>query len=176
MLTKLALLLYPMYVWWVVTYWHPAAAALPVAVGALWLLMRRERGRAMQPVYALTAVLLLGAIVTGQAEHAMLWYPVWVNLALFVLFFTSLLRGTPVVERIAVAMEGPLDERGVRYTRSVTKVWCGFFVVNGALAAAFAGYGDWNYWLLYNGFVAYVLIGLLMIVEWQVRKRVRSTS
>lgn len=173
---KLAFLFYPLYVWWVVSYWQPAAAALPVVAGALWLLIRGGESASMRPLYAATGVLLVGATVTGQAEKAMLWYPVWVNLTLFTLFFVSLLRGVPMVERLATAIEGPLDERGVRYTRTVTQVWCAFFVSNGVLAAGTAVYGSWNLWLLYNGFIAYMLIGLLMIVEWQVRKRVRATS
>lgn len=176
MLMKLVLLLYPVYVWWAVTYWHPVAALIPIAAGALCMLFRPEKARSMQPVYAGTAVLLLAALAIGQAEQAMLWYPVWVNAALLTLFAVSLVRGKPVVERIATAMEGSLDEKGVRYTRAVTKVWCVFFALNGAVAAATAVYADWNYWVLYNGFLAYVLIGLLMIVEWQVRKRVRATD
>jgi uncharacterized membrane protein len=176
MLMKLVLLLYPVYVWWAVTYWHPVAGLIPVVVGALWMLCRPDEGRSMQPVYAGTAVLLLGATAVGRAEQAMLWYPVWVNAALLTLFAVSLVRGNPVVERIATAMEGTLDEKGVRYTRTVTKVGCVFFALNGAVAAATAWYADWNYWVLYNGFLAYVLIGLLMIVEWQVRKRVRATD
>ena len=61
---------------------------------------------------------------------------------------------------------------GVAYTRRVTQVWCGFFVLNGALALATALWMSDRAWALYNGLIAYGLIGLLFGVEGQVRQRV----
>ncbi len=58
-----------------------------------------------------------------------------------------------------------------RYTRRVTQVWCGFFVLNGGLALCTALWASDAGWALYNGLVAYVLMGLLFAGEWLVRRR-----
>lgn len=53
-------------------------------------------------------------------------------------------------------------------------MWCVFFVFNGALAVATALWTSDRVWALYNGLIAYVLIGTLFSVEWLVRRRVRA--
>ncbi|MFY3265494.1 hypothetical protein ACOTE4_24645 [Achromobacter xylosoxidans] len=58
---------------------------------------------------------------------------------------------------------------GVRYTRAVTRVWCGFFAINGTVAAMLAAWGPWSWWTAYNGAISYVLMGLLMGAEWLLR-------
>jgi uncharacterized membrane protein len=106
------------------------------------------------------------------------WYPVVVNGVLLVLFGTSLVWPPTVVERLARLTNPRLPATGVRYTRNVTAVWCGFFVLNGAAAAATALWATFATWSLYNGVVAYVLMGLLFGGEFWVRQRhlKRATS
>ena len=53
-------------------------------------------------------------------------------------------------------------------------MWCGFFVVNGAVAAATALWATPAVWALYNGLLSYVAMGVLMGGEWLVRRRVRG--
>lgn len=100
-------------------------------------------------------------------------YPVWVNLVMLAVFGFSLFRPPSVVERLARLQEPDLPPSGVRYTRQVTKVWCGFFVLNGAAAAYTAFFASDSTWALYNGLLAYVLMGCLMGIEWGVRQWVR---
>ena len=52
--------------------------------------------------------------------------------------------------------EPDLDARGQAYTRRVTQVWCGFFVLNGSLALATALWASEEIWALYNGLIAYL--------------------
>jgi uncharacterized membrane protein len=68
--------------------------------------------------------------------------------------------------------EPNLPPEGVRYTRKVTLVWCGFFIGNGAMALFTVLHGDMHLWTLWNGMVAYILMGTLMAAEWLVRQRV----
>ena len=63
----------------------------------------------------------------------------------------------------------------MEYTRTVTKVWLGFFVFNGAVALATALWASDAVWALYNGLIAYCLIGILGGAEWLVRRRVRRS-
>lgn len=174
---KLALLLYPFYIWWAISYWHPSAALLPAALFALVKSFSPSADSvAARVFFASSCLLLLLALYLGQAKQAMLFYPVWINAGMLLLFSWSLWSPPTVVERIARLMEGELDDHAIRYTRKVTQVWCVFFIINGTIAAATALSGDWDLWLLYNGIVAYVLMGLLMLIEWCVRQRVKAAK
>jgi len=103
-------------------------------------------------------------------------YPVLVNAVLLIVFAASLAHPPSMVERLARLREPDLDAHGVAYTRRVTQVWCGFFVLNGSIALATCLWGSDKTWALYNGLIAYGLMGLLMGGEWLVRRRVRARN
>lgn len=172
---QLMLLAYPFYVWWAVQHWHPALAIAPVALLAAVKALFGTNTAGQRGFFLLSAGLLGLAVLLGQAEQAMLYYPVWMNAGMLILFGWSLCYPPTVIERLARLMEGDLDDKGVTYTRKVTAVWCGFFIANGSIAAFTAWYGDWDLWLWYNGLIAYLLMGLLMLAEWLVRRRVRAS-
>ena len=98
-------------------------------------------------------------------------YPVWVNLVMLAVFGYSLFHPPSVVERLARLQEPDLPASGVAYTRQVTKVWCVFFVLNGSIALWTALRASDATWALYNGAIAYVLIGALLAGEWVLRPR-----
>ena len=125
-------------------------------------------------VAALVAFVLGSAALNSRG--ALLYYPLLVNLGLLAVFGISLVHPPTVIERIARIAEPQLPASAVRYTRIVTMVWCGFFVVNGAIAAWTAALATLATWSLYNGFIAYVLMGALFAGEWLVRRRVRGSG
>jgi uncharacterized membrane protein len=95
--------------------------------------------------------------------------PLLINLALLAQFWGSL-RGTPLVERFARMQQPELSPAQIRYCRRVTQVWCAFFVLNAGTSAALALWAPLAWWTLYNGLLAYGLIGLLAASEYVVRK------
>jgi uncharacterized membrane protein len=95
--------------------------------------------------------------------------PVLINGVLFLQFALSL-RATPMVERFARMQDPNLGPAQVAYCRSVTKVWCVFFVLNGGFSAYLALFAEVSSWALYTGIVAYVLMGVLGASEYLVRK------
>ena len=101
-------------------------------------------------------------------------YPALVNAVMLVMFATSLRFGPPLVERMARLQEPDLPPFAVAYTRCVTQVWCGFFVLNGGLALASALWASDQVWALYNGLLAYVMMGVVFAGEWCVRRRVKA--
>lgn len=120
------------------------------------------------------ALLLAACATWANALLPLKLYPVLVNAALLAAFGLSLFKGPPMVERLARLREPDLPPAAIAYTRTVTKVWCGFFVVNGGIALATALWASEALWSLYNGVIAYLLIGTLFAVEWLVRQRLRS--
>jgi uncharacterized membrane protein len=64
----------------------------------------------------------------------------------------------------------------VRYTRTITLVWCAFFALNGALAIYTALLTSREAWALYNGFIAYLLMGALIAGERLTRRRLLRSA
>ena len=87
-------------------------------------------------------------------------------------FVASLFAKQTVIERLARLQHPDLPPEGVRHTRRVTKIWCAFFIFNGATAAILAGLQYYDWWAAYTGIVSYVLMGILFAGEWVYRKLV----
>lgn len=120
--------------------------------------------------------LLAGVTLISNGALPLLLYPVMVNAALALLFGYSLLQPPTVIERLARLQEPQLPPYAVAYTRRVTWVWLGFFLVNGSIAAWTAVRGSQELWTLYNGVIAYGLIGVLFAGEWLVRQHVKHRN
>ena len=157
----------------------------PLRIISAGLVMGFVSGRA-EPLRALSAgqklwwfaaagagVLALVATVFNQAMPLKL-YPALVNLVMLMVFGLSLRFPPTVVERLARLQQPDLPAAGVRYTRRVTQVWCAFFILNGSLATVTAVWASDQVWVLYNGFLAYVMIAVLFAGEWLVRQRVKA--
>lgn len=163
-------LLYPLLVYLGLSHFEPRWLALLLLAFALVRL-----GASRQPLtwaVALAAALLALATFLANAALPLKLYPVAVNGVLLALFGASLAHPPSAVERLARLTRPDLPAAAVVYTRKVTWVWCVFFVFNGGLAAATALWASDAAWALYNGLVAYVLMGALFAAEWLVRQRV----
>ncbi|MBK9656613.1 MAG: hypothetical protein IPO66_14590 [Rhodanobacteraceae bacterium] len=148
-----------------------------LALLLLAIALARLGGGRRDPLAWATAVLaLLLALVSGwlNAPLPVKLYPVAVNALMLLLFGLSLRHPPSLVERIARIQEPDLPPHAVTYTQRVTQVWCGFFVINGGIALWTALYASAATWALYNGLIAYLLMGALFAVEWLVRQRVRA--
>ncbi|MHA6492236.1 COG4648 family protein [Pseudomonas borbori] len=172
LLLVVAGLLYPFAVYFGIEYLSPRLFAL--LLGTLWLARAlsqpRQPGSLWMAGAALAFCLLLGLT---DAPQLLRWYPVLLNGLLLALFALSLKFGPPVVERLARLSEPQLPDVAVRYTRAVTKVWAGFFLINGLVAMALTLWAPLSWWTLYTGLISYALIGLLFAGEWLLRQRVR---
>ena len=84
--------------------------------------------RLLVPLAAAGLPALLAALL--EDPLLLLFVPVLVNLGLLVAFARSLWRGPPVIESLARLQVGDLSDAEVRYCRSVTGIWCVFFVAN----------------------------------------------
>jgi uncharacterized membrane protein len=118
-------------------------------------------------------LLLLILALWSNAVLPLKLYPVWVNAAMLGIFGYSLISPPSMVERLARIGEPDLPAEAIGYTRHVTQVWCVFFAVNGAIALATAIWASSAVWLLYNGLIAYVLMGLMFAGEYCVRRHVK---
>ena len=141
--------------------------------------MRRIWGGVLSCLYPFLALLLFKRYhshIPVKVALALKLYPAMVNVVMLGVFSYSLLRPPSIVERFArlalLARRAPeLSTRGIIYTRSVTKWWCLFFIFNGLTALVTALWADDKTWAIYNGMIAYILMGSLMGIEWLIRQR-----
>jgi uncharacterized membrane protein len=161
---------------------------LGAGLAALLLVSLFFRLRGMKRTHAIVAArvpaIVVGLLLVGSLfddRRFVLALPVVTNVVLLAHFATSLRARSPnaawsnaripVAERFARAMEDDLSPAQVAYCRRVTIVWCIFFVFNGTVTAALALFAPLSWWTAYAGGVSYVLVGLLMAIEYLVRKR-----
>jgi len=151
----------------------PAVAVL-CAVYVLRLVVpgsRRSPGHVTLALLA--AVAGVAAVAAFDADLSVRLYPVFMNAALFVAFASTLFNPPSMIERFALITEPSLPPHAVAYTRIVTMVWVGFFLINGAIALWTAVAASWAVWTLYNGCVVYIVLGCLFLIEYLVRRKVR---
>lgn len=168
---------YPLLVYHGLTSWSPRVVSLVLlaVLGPLFLFRARrlDRGtvRGLAVVPAVT-VLALGAGAALDAAGCVLVVPVAISTVLLIAFGSTLRDGAvPMIERFARLQESDLSPDQRTWCRQWTWIWCGFFVVNGGVAAALALLAPLRWWTVYNGLVAYGLIGLLFATEWLLRRR-----
>jgi uncharacterized membrane protein len=174
-LRALSWVAYPLLILFGLRFAEPRYVALFLAV---CVLLRHSRAttrlfaslsRAESAVLA-GLLLLAGACAATNSESLLRLYPAAVNFGLLALFCLSLIFPPSMIERFARLGEPDLPRAAMRYTRRVTQVWCLFFAGNGAAALYTALYAGRDAWALYNGFVAYLLMGALFGGEWLVRR------
>ena len=166
LLSTLALLAYPLAVYFGLSRWGLGGVGGVLAV--LFMLRLIGGGAAQFKQFKVVAwisgaaglsLVLLSAIFRQAGWF--LYYPVIVNVLMLVLFGSSLWQRQTMIERFARLKEPDLPERGVKYTRTVTGVWCAFFMINGSIAFITC-FSSLEAWTLYNGLISYLLMGTLL--------------
>lgn len=132
----------------------------------------RKGGFAALRFWAVSGILtgLIVLIVLTNSAGLVKFYPVLMNIFLFGGFAWTLRSGPPMIYRFAILQDKTIAYNASQaqiaaYCRSVTLVWCGFFVINGSIALVTALWASELVWSVYNGMISYGLIGILFLVE-----------
>lgn len=168
------LLGYPLFVFFGLQYFEVRYLGLAIlAVIVLRLLVFRTMAswNQIKPLLPLTLAssVLCMFIVVFNDPILIKFNPVLISLVMLISFGLSLLRPPSMIERFARLSDPNLPSQAIPYTRNVTKIWCLFFLVNGIAAAYTAWFSSIEIWTLYNGLIAYLLMGLIFLVEFLVR-------
>lgn len=170
-LLTVALVLYPLIVYWGLS--NNAATLVSLLTIALLLARYFVQRKKLSPVLKTAFIVAASAIVTSlfvDSHLGLFIYPIVINIALFVSFALSLKNGPCVIEQFARIVEPELSDKAVKYTEKVTMVWCLFFIINAIVSGYTAVALSVEQWAIYNGLIAYVLIGTLFLGEWVVRQ------
>lgn len=174
-LSTLGLVIYPLIAHVAVVLEQPAWAIgyLLVVVGVSIVVLLSRFGLLIRiSGFVFYFILLFVGQHSGLADKLMYVLPVVIPAWLAILFIGSLwsTRGA-MISRIAVRMEGkPLDLRRVRYTRYLTAVWGGVFVlmVGEAIAlAVLVSFATWSWWVHVGN---YLVVAILFTGELIVRR------
>lgn len=166
-------LVYPLTVWWGQGHFEPRVLAILL----LLVVLARLHALRVNPAarwWIGGTLLLFGIAVWANVILPLKLYPVLVNGALLGVFAYSLVFPPSVVERLARMREPDLPAPAIRYTRRVTQIWCGFFAANGTMAMVTALWSSPGVWWVYNGLIAYLLMGILFAGEYCVRLYIKS--
>jgi len=177
-LVLILIILYPVFIFLGLNYLSPAQIGLVLLCLFLarMIFIRRER---LVQAWPLMVTVLIGAGLAGTAmllgtTDYLLWYPVAVNSVFFCGFTLSIVYPPTIIERLARIREKNLSQQAVSYTRKVTIAWSVFFMLNALVASWTVVHGDLEIWTLYNGFIAYLIIGVIFLAEYIVRQNLRK--
>jgi uncharacterized membrane protein len=176
-LAGLATVAYPFVVYFGLPYLPPGLmVAFAVGVGALHF-VRKSGDRLLSRGSFLVIICVLAALLALRPMLAMQAYPPLLNVCLAATFGWSLFRPPTIIERIARSRRPNLPQNAIAYTRGVTWMWMIFFLVNACVSSICALFFTVTVWTLWNGFIAYILIGTLFTGEFMVRRwRMRRAS
>lgn len=157
----------------------PASLFVSIALVAILLRMAALRrapqfGLLLYPLFGVLAVQV--ALLVADDGLALRAYPVLMSLAFAAAFGISLRQPPSLVERFARLRTPEISPPARRYMRGLTLVWLMFLLANAAVSAWVALYGSIAAWALYNGLIAYLLVGLLTMGELVVRRIVKRRA
>jgi uncharacterized membrane protein len=164
----------PLIVFFPLALWLGEGRVAPAWLAALLLLVGLTRlpttAHAVATRYWAGGTILLALLAYWSGGLLPLrFYPVLVNGAFLTVFAYSLFVPPSTIEQLARLQEPNLPPAAIAYTRRVTQVWCVFFMLNGAIALYTALFSSMAQWTFYNGFLAYLLMGVLFAGEYCAR-------
>ncbi len=95
--------------------------------------------------------------------------PVIISTCILLTFSYTLVNPPSMIETFARIQNKNLPKKAVPYCRKVTIIWCAFLLLNSLIALYTAIESDIKTWTLYNGFISYLLMGLLFAGEFSYR-------
>lgn len=96
-------------------------------------------------------------------------YPLLIYIMFFAVFINNI-KTKPLIEYFAeiehkIRHLPQLNEKEKRYTKKLTYIWSGFFLLNALICLILSLIEDKTYWFFYTGVAGYALTGILFISE-----------
>lgn len=117
----------------------------------------------------LTKLLLGGLILLAfsyfMPQKSPLIYPLLMNAIAAFSFLYTLIYPPSLIERIACLKQPTFKSEEVRYMRNLTKVWFGVCLFNVILSSITVYLNNMTFWLVYNGCIAYILMGFVFVID-----------
>lgn len=165
----LALMAYPFAVYFGLGRFSPRIIVAGIAtLLTLRMILSDEQGLRTRLPYIAGAVALT-ILAAASPIVGLKTYPIVISLTFAVVFAYSLLWPPTIIEEIVRLRRPDLPSHVTGYLRNVTIVWFAFFTINASISAVTAFSGSIKLWTLYNGFIAYLIMGALLAGEFLLR-------
>ncbi len=155
--------------------WAAVVALAPVVLAAAGFARRNAYGALIWLAAAVVAGLLAWAWPWLQRHVAWLYFlqHVGVNGALGLLFGVTLIAPRqPLCTAIAALLHPRMTPLVARYTRQVTVAWTIFFTAMVGVSVILFAAAPVEVWSVFANLLTFPLVGLMFVVENEVRKRV----
>lgn len=172
LVSAILLFVYPVFVYFGLSHFDGRIIALVlVALLAVRALFMPSHYRKRVFGMLLIGIAIAFMVFLLRDDFYLRLYPVLVSLVFLGVFTHSLYQPPSIIETFAKIYE--FKDRDIppyvaAYTRNVTKIWCGFFIVN-AIIATYSLFQSLEFWAIYNGFISYILMGCLFTGEFTYR-------
>jgi len=114
--------------------------------------------------FLVIAIMCIASIVLNSSIF-ILYLPCLISGSLLISFGYSLLCPPTTIEVFARMFVSDLSSEEIVYCRRVTLIWVFFFLLNGMTAFYTACCTSLEIWSLYNGLIAYMVMGMLFVAE-----------
>ena len=162
--------IYPLLVYAGISHLGASTYGLLLAIIVILRLQGLSHDDRKQLMLPTTIAFTYAVVVALMNDETLLrLYPALINAMMLMAFGRSLLEPPSLIERFLAARGTAISAAGRVYVRNVTAAWCVFFASNGCIAVYTALFTSLDTWALYNGFLAYIIMGLLFCVELVVR-------
>ena len=98
-------------------------------------------------------ILFCAAAYVDPGIQVLKMYPVLINSTIACYGIYTLIRPPSAIARLSRAMGMTIEGAALPYTRKLTMVWVGFFIINIAVASYTALATPTSVWAFYNGFL-----------------------
>jgi uncharacterized membrane protein len=166
----LVMLVYPVIVYCGFQYFEPRILAIAMVI--LFLLRLVFFDQFKNKILGLAVCIYFAVVIWSNQLVSLRFYPVVMSFGFLSIFTLSLFFPPPIIEKIARISQPNLPPEAIVYTRKVNIVWCVFFALNGIIALLTAVWASLEIWTLYNGFISYLLMGILFSGEYLIRQKV----
>ena len=172
-----AIVSYPFVIhYFVLNEYYQQASFYILTIVFLLVVQNIIQGHKWLAVILIILTLIFGITLWLDSQMVIFLPPILIPLALAYLFGKTLIgNNTAFITVLAQKIRNTdLDEREIKYTRNVTRIWFVFFIaciIEDILLAYFADVTTWSY---FTNFVNYILIAALFIIEYSVRRVVLS--
>ena len=165
-------LAYPFLVYWVLTHPHPTARLLLTMTALLGLCATLPKVRTRLMAVLVVLGLSLVSVAFATPTTLLFFPPVCVNLGLAWFFGHTLAAGQEALITHFARLEQALpDPEILAYTRSLTWVWTGFFLIMAAMSVVLAASGAHAAWVWFTAVGNYACVAALFALEYGWRRR-----
>lgn len=165
LLITLSFIIYPFVFFIGLSYFELRTMLLVLIVPLLLRFITLKKFTFKSKSILLFGLMFLGIVFLKNNPRYFMLTPVLINLGLLAVFGSSLFTSQCLIEKFARLQTNDLTAEELLYCRQINIIWCMFFLMNIGIAGYLTWINNLVFWTVYNGFIGYILLGALVVIE-----------